>query len=133
MAVGVVFAGLIQGNGITAAEAIALAVGIAIQNIPEGAIISMPVRAEGKSKGKSFLYGVLSGIVEPIGALITIALTNIVVPILPYLLAFAAGSMIYVVVNELVPEAQNDKKSTIATIGIMAGFVIMMVLDVALG
>ena len=117
---GVVFAGLIQGNGITAAEAIALAVGIAIQNIPEGAIISMPVRAEGKSKGKSFLYGVLSGI-------------NIVVPILPYLLSFAAGSMIYVVVNELVPEAQNDKKSTIATIGIMAGFVIMMVLDVALG
>ena len=133
MAVGVVFAGLLQGGGITITEAIALAIGIAIQNIPEGAIISMPIRAEGKSKVKSFLYGMLSGIVEPIGAVITIALTNIVVPILPYLLAFAAGSMIYVVANELIPEAQEDKKSNIATIGIMVGFVIMMILDVALG
>ena len=133
MAVGVVFAGLLQGSGITITEAIALAVGIAIQNIPEGAIISMPVRAEGKSKTKSFMYGMLSGIVEPIGAVITIALTNIVVPILPYLLAFAAGSMIYVVANELIPEAQEDKNSNVATIGLTIGFVIMMILDVALG
>ena len=134
MAVGVVFAGLMQGSGgITITEALALAIGIAIQNIPEGAIISMPVRAEGKSKPKAFLYGMMSGIVEPIGAIITIALTQIVVPILPYLLSFAAGAMIYVVANELIPEAQEDKKSNIATIGIMVGFVIMMILDVALG
>ena len=134
MAVGVVYAGLIQGNaGITIAEAFALAIGIAIQNIPEGAIISMPVRASGKTKIKSFLYGTASGIVEPIGAIITLLLTNIVVPILPYLLSFAAGAMIYVVTNELIPESQRGEKKTVATIGVAIGFAVMMLLDVALG
>ena len=134
MAVGVAFAGLLsQNSGMTLAGAFALALGIAIQNIPEGAIISMPLKSEGKSKFKSFLYGTFSGMVEPIGALITILLTKIVVPILPYLLSFAAGAMIYVVAAELIPEAQAEKKSNIVTIGVAIGFVIMMLLDVALG
>lgn len=134
MAVGVTFAGaLIENTGITMAGALALAIGIAIQNFPEGAIISMPLRSEGTSKFKSFLYGTLSGIVEPIGAIITILLTNAVVPILPYLLSFAAGAMIYVVVEELIPELQTGEHSNIGTIGVAIGFVIMMILDVALG
>ena len=134
MAVGVAFAGLFsQNTGITLAEAFALAIGIAIQNIPEGAIISMPLHSSGKSKFKSFLGGTLSGIVEPIGAIITIALTRIVVPILPYFLSFAAGAMIYVVSSELIPEAQAEKKSNLVTVSVGVGFVIMMLLDVALG
>ena len=134
MAVGVTFAGAIIGNtGITIAGAFALALGIAIQNFPEGAIISMPLKSEGMSKPKAFLYGTLSGIVEPIGAVITILLTNAVVPILPYLLSFAAGAMIYVVVEELIPELQSGEHSNIGTIGVAIGFVIMMILDVALG
>lgn len=134
MAVGVVFAGMMVGNtSITMAGALALAIGIAIQNFPEGAIISMPLKSEGVSKTRAFLYGALSGIVEPIGALLTILLTNLVVPILPYLLAFAAGAMIYVVVEELIPESQMGEHSNIGTIGVAIGFVIMMILDVALG
>ena len=134
MAVGVTFAGaLTQNAGITMAGAFALAIGIAIQNFPEGAIISMPLKSEGMSKPKAFLYGTLSGIVEPIGAIITILLTNTVVPMLPYLLAFAAGAMIYVVVEELIPESQAGKHSNIGTIGVAIGFVVMMILDVALG
>ena len=134
MAVGVAFAGAIIGNtGITIAGATALAIGIAIQNFPEGAIISMPLKSEGMSKTKAFLYGTLSGIVEPIGAALTILLTSLVVPILPYFLSFAAGAMIYVVVEELIPEAQEGEHSNIATIGIAIGFVVMMILDVALG
>ena len=134
MAVGVTFAGALIGNaGITMAGAFALAIGIAIQNFPEGAIISMPLKSEGTSKFKAFIYGTLSGIVEPVGAIITILLTNAVVPILPYLLSFAAGAMIYVVVEELIPEAQSGEHSNIATIGVAIGFVIMMILDVALG
>ena len=134
MAVGVTFAGaLAQNAGITIAGAFALAVGIVIQNFPEGAIISMPLKSEGVSKSKAFLYGTLSGIVEPIGAIITILLTNAVVPILPYLLSFAAGAMIYVVVEELIPESQAGEHSNIGTIGVAIGFTIMMILDVALG
>ncbi len=134
MAVGVTFAGALIGNsGITVAGAFALAIGIAIQNFPEGAIISMPLKGEGNGKLKSFIYGVLSGIVEPIGAIITILLTNAVVPVLPYLLSFAAGAMIYVVVEELIPESQEGEHSNIGTIGVAIGFVIMMILDVALG
>lgn len=134
MAVGVVFAGLMCGGaGITAAGAFALAIGIAIQNIPEGAIISMPLRSKGESKLKSFLGGTLSGIVEPIGAILTILLTEIVVPILPYLLSYAAGAMMYVVTSELVPEMRKGEKANMGTIGLAIGFVIMMILDVALG
>lgn len=134
MAVGVTFAGALIGNaGITMAGAFALAIGIAIQNFPEGAIISMPLKSEGMSKTKAFIYGALSGIVEPIGAVITILLTNAVVPILPYLLSFAAGAMIYVVVEELIPESQSGDHSNIGTIGVAIGFTIMMILDVALG
>ncbi len=134
MAVGVTFAGAISGNsGITIAGAIALAIGIAIQNFPEGAIISMPLKSEGMSKSKAFIYGTLSGIVEPIGALITIMLTGIIVPLLPYMLSFAAGAMIYVVVEELIPESQIGEHSNLGTIGVAIGFVIMMILDVALG
>ena len=134
MAVGVVLAGAINGQvGLSLAGAIALAVGIAIQNFPEGAIISMPLKAEGKSKLKSFGYGVLSGIVEPIAAIITILLTGLVTPILPYLLAFAAGAMIYVVVEELIPESQEGEHSNIGTIGVAIGFALMMILDIALG
>ena len=134
MAVGVTFAGAIIGNaGITMAGAFALAIGIAIQNFPEGAIISMPLKAEGMSKTKAFIYGTLSGIVEPIGAIITILLTNAVVSILPYLLSFAAGAMIYVVIEELIPESQAGEHSNIGTIGAAIGFIVMMILDVALG
>ena len=134
MAAGVVFAGLLIGNtGITFAGALALAIGIAIQNFPEGAIVSMPLRSEGVSKRKAFFYGTLSGLVEPISAIFTVALTSIVVPLLPYLLSFAAGAMIYVVVEELIPESHMGKHSNIGTIGVALGFVLMMVLDVALG
>ena len=134
MAVGVVFAGVLaQNTTITLAGAFALSIGIAIQNFPEGAIISMPLKNEGISKPKAFLYGTLSGVVEPIGAIITILLTSIVTPILPYLLSFAAGAMIYVVVEELIPESQVGEHSNIGTIGVAIGFVIMMILDVALG
>ena len=134
MAVGVTFAGALLGNsGITMTGAVALAIGIAIQNFPEGAIISMPLKSEGVSKGKAFWYGAISGIVEPIAAIITILLTELVVPILPYLLSFAAGAMIYVVVEELIPESQMGEHSNIGTVGVALGFVIMMILDVALG
>ena len=134
MAVGVVVAGMLaQNTGITITAALALSIGIAIQNFPEGAIISMPLRAEGVSKPKAFIYGVLSGIVEPIGAGITILLTSSVVPILPYILSFAAGAMIYVVVEELIPQAQAGEHTDIGTIGVAIGFVLMMILDVALG
>ena len=134
MAVGVTFAGALLGNtGITMLGAITLAVGIAIQNFPEGAIISMPLKGEGISKLRAFAYGALSGIVEPLAAILTILLTSTVVPILPYLLSFAAGAMIYVVVEELIPEAQEGEHSNIGTIGVAIGFVIMMILDVALG
>ena len=134
MAVGVVIAGSMVGNaGIAMAGAIVLAIGIAIQNFPEGAIISMPLRSEGLSKGKAFLYGTLSGIVEPVGAILTIILGNYIVPILPYLLAFAAGAMIYVVVEELIPESHEGEHSNIGTIGVAIGFVVMMILDIALG
>ena len=134
MSVGVTFAGAIIGNaGVTMAGAFALAVGIAIQNFPEGAIISMPLRSEGVSRLRSFSYGALSGIVEPVGALITILLAKQIVPALPFLLAFAAGAMIYVVVEELIPESQSGEHSNIGTIGVAFCFVIMMILDVALG
>lgn len=134
MAVGVCFAGFLSGNaGIALIEAIVLAIGIAIQNIPEGAIISMPLKMEGASRKKAFLYGVLSGIVEPISAFITILLINVVVPLLPYLLAFAAGAMIFVVAEELIPEMHEGKKSSLGVIGVTIGFIIMMVLDIALG
>ena len=134
MAVGVVYAGFLSGNaGITSAGALALALGIAIQNFPEGAIVSMPLRAEGMEKGKTFWYGVLSGAVEPIAAVITILAANAVIPILPYLLAFAAGAMMYVVVEELIPEMSEGKHSNLATIAFSLGFVLMMILDVALG
>lgn len=134
MAVGVAFAGvLVENQGITLAGAIALALGIAIQNFPEGAVISLPLKSETKNNGKAFFYGMASGIVEPIGAAITILLTGIVVPFLPYLLAFAAGSMIYVVIEELLPEASEGAHSNITTIAFAVGFLLMMILDVALG
>lgn len=134
MAVGVMYAGLLSGNmQITAASALALSIGIAIQNFPEGAIISMPLRAEGESKGKAFLGGVLSGIVEPIGAILTIIAARFIVPALPYLLSFAAGAMVYVVVEELIPEMSQGRHSNIGTIFFAVGFSIMMMLDVALG
>lgn len=134
MAVGVVFAGILAGSStITVAGAFALAIGIAIQNFSEGAIISMPLVSTGVSKPKAFLYGVLSGIVEPIGAVLTILLTSLITPVLPYILSFAAGAMIYVVVEELIPESQAGKHSNIGTIGVAVGFALMMVLDVALG
>lgn len=134
MAVGAVFAGMMADDEtITLMGAVALAIGIAIQNVPEGAIISMPVCSAGSSKNKAFLYGVLSGVVEPLGALITIWLAEFILPFLPYLLAFAAGAMIYVVVEELIPEASEGEHSNIGTISFAIGFVIMMMLDVALG
>ena len=122
-----------QNSGITIAGAFALAIGIAIQNLPEGAIISMPLKSEGMSKPKAFLYGTLSGIVEPIGAIITLLITGTIQAVLPYLLSFAAGAMIYVVVEELIPESQDGEHSNIGTIGFAIGFIIMMILDVALG
>lgn len=134
MAVGVVYAGLLTGNGeITAAGALALSLGIAIQNFPEGAIISMPLRAEGMKKGQAFLSGVLSGIVEPLGAVLTILAAQFVVPALPYLLSFGAGAMLYVVVEELIPEMSAGKHSNIGTVFFALGFSVMMVLDVVLG
>lgn len=134
MAVGVLIAGSLQdGIGIAPATAMATAIGIAIQNIPEGAIISMPMRAAGNSRRKSFLIGGLSGIVEPIGAVLMILLASLMTPILPYFLAFAAGAMLYVVVEELIPEASVGQHSNISTIGFAIGFVLMMVLDVVLG
>ena len=134
MAVGVVFAGCFSWDTtITIAGALTLAVGIAIQNFPEGAIISMPLRAEGVKKSKAFFYGILSGIVEPIAALITVLAASVIVPILPYLLSLAAGAMLYVVVEELIPEMSLGRHSNVGTIFFSLGFTIMMVLDVALG
>ena len=134
MAVGVVYAGFLSGStGISAAGALALALGIAIQNFPEGAIVSMPLRAEGMQKGKTFFFGVLSGIVEPIAAAVTVLAAGFVVPIMPYLLAFAAGAMMYVVVEELIPEMSEGKHSNWATIAFSLVFVLMMILDVTLG
>lgn len=135
MAVGVAFAGMLTGNHeITYAGALALTLGIAIQNFPEGAIISMPLKSEDQmSKGKAFFYGTLSGAVEPVGALIMILLSSQLAAFLPYFLAFAAGAMIYVVVEELIPEASQGAHSNLATIGFAAGFIVMMILDVALG
>lgn len=134
MAVGVTCAGAIGENPrITLASALALSVGIAIQNFPEGAIISMPLKAEGMGKGKAFFYGVLSGAVEPVGAIITLLLTSHILPLLPYFLSFAAGAMMYVVIEELIPECQSGEHSNLGTIGAAVGFALMMVLDVALG
>ena len=134
MAVGVIFAGMLSGTaGITMADAFALAVGIAIQNFPEGAIISLPLRGEGMGRRKSFLYGAASGVVEPIGAFLTILLSAYITPVLPYLLAFAAGAMVYVVVEELIPEMSAGKHSNVGTVLFAAGFTVMMALDVALG
>ena len=134
MAVGVVLAGWMAGNsGITAAGTLALSLGIAIQNFPEGAIISMPLRAEGAGKGRAFLYGVLSGIVEPLAAILTMLMAGLILPALPYLLSFAAGAMIYVVVEELIPEASAGEHSNLGTLFFAAGFTIMLALDVALG
>ena len=134
MAVGVVYAGVLSGSAqITATGALALSIGIAIQNFPEGAIISMPLRAEGESKGRAFVGGVLSGIVEPIGAVLTILGAGLIVPALPYLLSFAAGAMLYVVVEELIPEMSQGKHSNLGTLAFAVGFSIMMALDVALG
>ena len=134
MAVGVMYAGFLVGDAqITAASALALSLGIAIQNFPEGAIISMPLRAEGESKSKAFLGGVLSGVVEPVGAMLTILAAQLVIPALPYFLSFAAGAMLYVVVEELIPEMSHGKHSNIGTIFFAVGFSVMMTLDVALG
>lgn len=135
MAVGVVFAGLLADNAqISLMGAFALSIGIAIQNFPEGAIISMPLRSEGGAgRGRAFLYGTLSGVVEPAAALVTILLSELLTPVLPLLLAFAAGAMLYVVVEELIPEAHLGEHSNVGTLGFIAGFVVMMILDVALG
>jgi len=134
MAVGVVFAGAEQGAaGLSLASAIAVSLGIAIQNVPEGAIISMPMRAEGNSRWRSFLIGSMSGAVEPIGGLAVVLLASLLTPVLPYMLAFAAGAMFYVVVEELIPEASSGKHSNLSTIGFAVGFVLMMVLDVVMG
>ena len=134
MAVGVVAAGWLSGNeSISAAGALALSLGIALQNLPEGAIISMPLKSTGMSRGRAFGYGVLSGVIEPIGAVVTILLAAWVVPVLPYLLAFAAGAMLYVVVEELIPEMSEGEHSNIGTVFFALGFTLMMVLDVALG
>ncbi len=134
MAVGVTCAGAIGENPrITLTSALALSVGIAIQNFPEGAIISMPLKGEGMGKGKAFFYGVLSGAVEPVGAIITLLLTSHILPLLPYFLSFAAGAMMYVVIEELIPECQSGEHSNLGTIGAAVGFALMMVLDVALG
>lgn len=134
MAVGVVLAGWMAGDGnITVSSALALSLGIAIQNFPEGAIISMPLRSEGMKKQRAFFYGVLSGVVEPLAALLTIWAAGFVLPILPYLLSFAAGAMIYVVVEELIPEMSTGTHSNVGTLLFAAGFTIMLALDVALG
>lgn len=134
MAIGAVFAGMLMENtGITLTGALALSLGIAIQNFPEGAIISMPLQAEGVSKPRAFLYGVLSGVIEPIGAVVTILAAKHVVPVLPYLLSFAAGAMLYVVVEELIPEMSEGEHSNLGTVWFAVGFTLMMALDVALG
>ncbi|MBQ6524855.1 MAG: ZIP family metal transporter [Atopobiaceae bacterium] len=134
MAVGVVYAGWLHGGQtVSQTAALALALGIAIQNFPEGAIVSMPLRAEGMSKARTFWYGVLSGAVEPVAALLTIMASSLVVPVLPYLLAFAAGAMMYVVVEELIPEMSEGEHTNVGTVAFSLGFVLMMVLDVALG
>ena len=134
MAVGVVFAGAENAvSNISLSSAVAIAVGIAIQNVPEGAIISMPMRAAGNTRWKSFLIGSLSGVVEPVGAIAVMLLASLLVPVLPYMLAFAAGAMFYVVVEELIPEASSGQHSNLSTIGFAIGFVLMMVLDVVLG
>ena len=134
MAVGVVAAGWLTGNeSISAATALALALGIALQNMPEGAIISMPLNSNGMRKGKAFGYGVLSGVIEPIGAIVTILMAKLIAPLLPYLLCFAAGAMLYVVVEELIPEASEGEHSNLGTMFFAVGFSLMMVLDVALG
>jgi ZIP family zinc transporter len=134
MAVGVVLAGALSGHTtITTMGALALAIGIALQNFPEDAIISLPLKTAGNSKHKAFLSGVLSGVVEPIAGLVTVLLASFITPILPYVLSFAAGAMIYVVVEELIPDSQDGQHSDWGTIGVALGFVLMMVLDVALG
>ena len=134
MAVGVVFAGAEQGaSGLSIASALAVALGISIQNVPEGAIISMPMRVEGNSKWRSFMIGSLSGAVEPLGAIAVMLLASLLVPVMPYMLAFAAGAMFYVVVEELIPEASGGRHSNLSTIGFAVGFVLMMVLDVVMG
>ena len=134
MAVGVVFAGAEEGvTGLTMAGALAVSIGIAIQNIPEGAIISMPMRAAGNSRWRSFLIGSLSGTVEPVGGLVVVLLASMMTPVLPYMLAFAAGAMFYVVIEELIPEASEGEHSNLSTIGFAVGFVLMMVLDVVMG
>ncbi len=134
MAVGVVFAGIMSGKtAITAASALALSIGIAIQNFPEGAIISMPLTGSGVTKRKAFVYGFISGAVEPVSAVLTILLTSLITPVLPYILSFAAGAMIYVVVEELIPESQSGEHSNAGTVGAALGFALMMILDVALG
>ena len=134
MAVGVVFAGADSGaSNISLASAIAVALGIAIQNVPEGAIISMPMRAAGNSRWRSFFIGSLSGAVEPVGAVVVLLLATMIMPVLPYMLAFAAGAMFYVVVEELIPEASSGKHSNLSTIGFAIGFVLMMILDVVMG
>lgn len=134
MAVGVVLAGMLEGSTvITSAGALALSAGIAVQNFPEGAVISAPLVSGGLSKRRAFAYGAMSGAVEPIGAAVTVLLTSLVTPVLPYILAFAAGAMIYVVVEELIPEAQSGEHSNIGTVGVAVGFALMMVLDIAFG
>ncbi len=134
MAVGAVLAAALEGNSyIPMAGVVALAVGLAIQNFPEGAIVSMPLRSAGNSKLKSFGMGVLSGLVEPVGAILTVVMASVILPVIPYFLAFAAGSMMYVVVEELIPETQNGKHSNMGTVGFAAGFMLMMILDVVLG
>ena len=134
MAVGVVFVGAGEGAaGLSLASALAVSIGIAIQNVPEGAIISMPMRAEGNSRWRSFVIGSLSGAVEPLGALAVVLLASLMTPVLPYTLAFAAGAMFYVVVEELIPEASEGEHSNLSTIGFAVGFVLMMVLDVVMG
>ena len=134
MAVGVVFAGADEGAaGLSLASALAVSIGIAIQNVPEGAIISMPMRAAGNTKRRSFLIGSLSGAVEPVGGLVVVLLASMMTPVLPYMLAFAAGAMFYVVVEELIPESSEGEHSNLSTIGFAIGFVLMMVLDVVMG
>lgn len=134
MAVGAVLAGFLNGDaGITLQSLAALSIGIAIQNIPEGTIVAMPLRASGLTKRRSFAYGTLSGVIEPAGALLMLAITELATPFLPYILAFASGAMMYVVVEELIPDTQNGKHTNIGTVGLAVGFALMMVLDVALG
>jgi ZIP family zinc transporter len=134
MAIGVAFGSIVYNiEGATIAAAISIAIGIAIQNFPEGAAISIPIRRLGVKRTTSFLIGASTGIVEPIAAFLTILLANLVTPILPYLLSFAAGAMIYVVVEELIPESQSGEHSNLATIGVAIGFTLMMILDIALG